>query len=137
MTAFMLSRYLTIFTHYHIDGRFEMAPRLRHYFKIEDGHTSSVIWSEGSTNYRFLAIQIRQFRCERSYTGLVLPEFQTAGMISYEQWYNGFIGKRCLGRKCPHFGTDMLEKDGLLVCPMHHLTADLKNLQIIERKILH
>jgi uncharacterized Zn finger protein (UPF0148 family) len=51
----------------------------------------------------------------------------------YEEWYLGFLGKHCKGRKCPHFGTDMIEKDGVLICPMHGLTADLKTLKIIER----
>lgn len=43
------------------------------------------------------------------------------------------MGSYCKGRKCPHLGTAMLEKGGVLVCPMHNLTANVETLRIIER----
>jgi uncharacterized Zn finger protein (UPF0148 family) len=42
------------------------------------------------------------------------------------------IGKSCKGKKCPHFGANMIEKNGELVCPIHNLKGDLKTLKIVK-----
>jgi hypothetical protein len=123
--------------HYHIDGRFEMEPRMRHQFQLKDGHTSAVIVPDVISAYSFLSIAVQKIRCERLETGLCIPqeptEKQRAKIDQYENWYKGFVGKFCAGRKCPHLGTTMLEKNGFLVCPMHELTADPVTLKVMEK----
>jgi len=123
--------------HYHIDGRFYIHPRMQHEFSITSGHTSAVIVPEKTKSYKFIGLVIKNLKCERLKTGLIIPEHPTEKqrpkVEMYEKWYQGFVGKTCEGRKCPHLGTEMLEKDGRLVCPMHSLTADIITLTIIER----
>jgi hypothetical protein len=58
------------------------------------------------------------------------------GILAYERWYKGYAGKNCKGRKCPHYGTEMLEREDLQVCPMHGLTVNAKSLIVIERESL-
>lgn len=121
--------------HYHIDGRFAMDPRMKHQFHLKDGHTAAVIVPDVTSGYSFLSIAVQKIKCERLETGLSMPENPTekqqAKINQYETWYKGFIGKSCAGRKCPHFGTAMLETNGFLVCPMHKLTADPLSFKVI------
>ena len=121
--------------HYHIDGRFEIHPRMRHRLKIDGGLTRTVILADGSNTYDFTGLVSHTLKCERAETGLSFPGHttNTEGLALYEQWYAAYMGSYCKGRKCPHLGTAMLEKDGVLVCPMHNLTADIPTLRIIER----
>jgi hypothetical protein len=124
--------------HFHIDGRFEIHPRMVHEFNITDGYTAAVIVPESGAPYKFRGLEHRELKCIRLHTGLKVPDVPTADqqpkVDRYNSWYYGFIGVVCAGRKCPHFGTEMLAKDGLLVCPLHNLTADLHSLKIIARK---
>lgn len=116
--------------HYHIDGRFEMEPRMRHQLKVADGHTSSVIVQRCSL-YELMGISKRLVKCTGTVTGLRLPESGDNAAL-YQTWYDNYVGRDCRGRRCPHFGTEMLETDGRLVCPLHHLTADAHSLKIIS-----
>lgn len=122
--------------HYHIDGRFELHPRLQHWMKVQDGHTLAVIVKHDEGAYQFLGIVPQRLRCERLETGLTFSpeptEKQAVNLTAYREWYAGFVGRECKGRRCPHYGTEMLERDGLLVCPMHELTADAGTLKIID-----
>lgn len=118
--------------HYHIDGRFTIHPRMRHWLHIAEGYTRSVILPEGSNTYDFTGLTERELTCERLETGLLFAG-HSVNLSVYEEWYQGYIGKTCKGRKCPHLGTTMLEQNGLLICPMHHLTADPAMQRIIER----
>lgn len=126
--------------HYHIDGRFEMEPRMKHQFHLNEGHTAMVVVPEVTSRYSFLSIAVQQLKCERLTTGLAIPqnpsEKQQEKIIQYDNWYKSFIGKSCAGRKCPHFGTEMLESNGVLVCPMHKLIADPVSLRVIEKAFL-
>jgi hypothetical protein len=129
------------YQHYHIDGRFHLHPRMQHEFSVRSGHTSAVLITEETKGYRFLEISIQNLKCERLTTGLDFPtdnltERQEMKLELYKEWYQTYLGKKCAGRKCPHFGTEMLERDGVLVCPMHHLTADPATLEIIEHQIV-
>jgi hypothetical protein len=127
-----------IHQHYHIDGRFEIHPRMRHWLKINNGHTASVIVTHAQSGYIFEGIQWQSLKFERFETGLFFDpspnEKQIENRSKYNEWYLGYIGHQCKGRRCPHYGTEMLEKDGNLVCPLHHLTADLETLKIIPAK---
>ncbi len=121
--------------HYHIDGRFEMHPRMRHWFKITDGHTLTIIVKHNNGSYRFIKTVKRQLRYERSSTGLLFTTEPSSTSVenlkNYHEWYRTFIGRSCKGNRCPHYGMEMLEKNGKLVCPLHHLTADPKSQLII------
>lgn len=122
--------------HYHLDGRFEMEPRMKQQFNCWDGYTAAVIVPDNSSAYSFLSIAQTKVKCERRNTGLLIPknpnEKQIPKIDKYLNWYKSFVGKKCEGKRCPHFGTTMLEKEGLLVCPMHNLTANSNTLQIID-----
>jgi hypothetical protein len=122
--------------HYHIDGRFEMEPRMKQQFNCWDGYTAAVIVPNSFATYSFLSISLAKVKCERLHTGLRIPEDPNEKQIpkveKYINWYKSFVGKKCEGELCPHFGTTMIEKDGLFVCPMHNLIADIQTLRIIE-----
>ncbi len=117
--------------HYHIDGRFEMEPRMKQQFDCWDGLTASVIVPYHSSSYSFLSIADTKVKCIRQETGLKIPDHpspqQLAKVDKYLSWYESYIGKKCVGERCPHFGTEMLEYNGSLVCPMHGLKADLRS----------
>lgn len=121
--------------HYHIDGRFALHPRLMHWLKVRDGLTRSVIVTHDEGVYQFQGIVPQRLECQRTTTGLIFTEAtserQATNLAAYREWYAGFVGQVCKGRRCPHYGTEMLEQGGLLVCPMHHLTADLQQLTIV------
>jgi len=122
--------------HYHIDGRFELHPRMKHRLNVTDGHTLSVIVTHDEAIYKFQRLVPQQLKCERRETGLLfastVDERRLENLKRYEEWYAGFVGKSCEGKRCPHYGTEMLERDGKLVCPMHGLTADRATLRIIQ-----
>ncbi|UOE52599.1 hypothetical protein MTO98_16095 [Mucilaginibacter sp. SMC90] len=122
--------------HYHIDGRFYMEPRMGHEYRLHAGHTSAVI-RPGNETPKFLRIETRILPCVQTQTGLTFPETptksQSDNLERYEQWYASYIGKSCAGKRCPHFGTEMLDKDGRLVCPMHELTADPDTMRVVAR----
>jgi hypothetical protein len=113
--------------HYHVDGRFEIHPRICHRLKINQGYTLTVILTDGTNEYEFKGIGIFKIKCVRSETGLAVPE----GNEKYANWYKSYAGRSCAGKKCPHLGTDMLEINGKLICPLHGLTADQDTLTII------
>jgi len=122
--------------HYHIDGRFHVHPRMHHEFSLHAGHTSAVIVPNGQ-GYKFVGIVTKNVKCERLQTGIVIPqqptEKQRPKVDLYEKWYQGYVGITCHGRRCPHLGTEMLEKNGKLVCPLHNLTADLQTLKVSDK----
>ena len=53
--------------------------------------------------------------------------------LVYWTWYKSMIGKSCKGRRCPHFGTMMHERDGKLICPLHNLEGDIETELIINK----
>lgn len=122
--------------HYHIDGRFYLEPRMGHEYQVHAGHTAAVIRVEDQRP-KFLRIEERAVRCVHSDTGLLFPGMPTkkqqGNLERYARWYASYIGRICAGKPCPHYGTEMLEKDGRLVCPVHELTADPETLRIIAR----
>ncbi len=113
--------------HYHIDGRFEIHPRMKHRLKIQDGYTATIILAEGSSMYDFNGISKQTLICRHPHTGLAVPP----GSEKYRNWYEGYIGHSCAGRKCPHLGTEMLELDGQWICPLHGLAGNALTQKII------
>jgi len=63
-------------------------------------------------------------------TGLLSPHV-VPPVKGWKEWYANYIGKSCKGRKCPHYGTHMLEVNGSLLCPLHHLKGDIETETII------
>jgi hypothetical protein len=122
--------------HYHIDARFYIEPRLLHQFNIKQGHTSAVIIPAECGSYTFLSIKLQRLSYVSNNTGITIPSEKevekTEKRLQYFAWYRSFVGKECEGKRCPHFGTAMLESGDLLVCPMHNLTADARTLKIIN-----
>jgi hypothetical protein len=125
--------------HYHVDGRFEMDPRMLQHFRLDNGHTYNVIVPDANSHYIFKRIISKSLKCVRLYTGLNFPQEpnprQQGKLSLYQAWYKSYVGKVCEGKRCPHFGTEMLEKDGMLVCPLHNLTADPETLLIVPSSI--
>jgi hypothetical protein len=113
--------------HYHIDGRFDIHPRMKHRLEIQDGYTSTIILTDGSSMYEFNGIVSQTLVCKQATTGLAIPPHNQ----KYLNWYEGYIGHYCTGQKCPHLGMEMLEQNGKLICPLHGLTADAPTLKII------
>lgn len=122
--------------HYHIDARFYMEPRMAHHFALSEGETASVI-VPGASTIKFEVVEQRSVECVSQFTGLAIPrnpnERQIEQLSLYSQWYDSYLGRKCEGRRCPHFGTEMLDISGELVCPLHKLTADINTLLIKPR----
>ena len=114
------------FKHFHIDGRFKSN------YVDENGFTNSILSTDGVANSAFIGkfrgIEIRRRKCLRLTTGIKPPKIKG----KYTAWYNSMIGKSCKGKKCPHLGTEMVERDGRLICPIHKLQGCPSTLQIIE-----
>lgn len=104
-------------SHYHIDGRFVSD---NCYVPHKNGKTNHVIWAESYPewfpHYKTGDIVYRRLKCKRETTGILPPE-----KGKYHDWYSSFVGKSCKGKKCPHLGQEMIEENGVLVCPLHNL----------------
>lgn len=133
--------YAASFEHYHIDGRFDMPKSLTPYFRMEDnGKSNCVVYVDSScvedtALYKVTDIVYKVRKCKRLTTGTMPPMLSrmTGKKSEYLNWYNRYVGKSCRGKKCPHFGTNMIDKgDGVLVCPMHDIHASSKTLKVIE-----
>lgn len=119
------------YEHYHIDGRFTNGSGRKHrYDTSADGYTNGIVPLEdygylGSLS-QFQGIEIRKRKCKRLTTGIIPPD-----RGEYIEWYSSYVGKSCAGKKCPHLGTQMLEYNNQLVCPLHNLKGCLKTELII------
>ena len=115
-------------THYHIDGRFTKSNVVDY-----DGKTNAVVWTDNDMAgkaYKFVGIETKYRMCVRQTTGIKPPVTSE----TYYNWYKGMVGKSCKGRKCPHYGATMLERDGVLVCPLHGLIGSIEEEVIVENK---
>jgi hypothetical protein len=114
--------------HYHIDGRFTTESE-NNYGVDENGKTNGiVVWGKNESVNRFAEdIVIKRRKCRRLTTGIKPPPNATP----YWNWHKSMIGKSCKGKKCPHLGVDMFEKDSQLVCPLHNLKGCIKTEVII------
>lgn len=122
------------YKHIHIDGRF--IPN-KFELNIIDGFSNYIIACE-QTNVNNLLInfEIAKKKCYRLETGISPPNpernifvhqrncYEPKGYI-YWKWYKSMIGKSCAGKRCPHLGTKMHERNGKLVCPLHNLEGDI------------
>lgn len=116
--------------HYHIDGRFCGREQSKQYDIDKNGFTNNIV-SASHNHHKLYEIVIRRMKCKRLTTGIIPPHNKTYwNRYEYKQvpekywvWYDKMIGKSCKGKKCPHLGTLMKEKDGVLVCPLHNLNG--------------
>lgn len=106
--------------HYHIDGRF-VTKKMQLAFCMNGGKTNVPIWTDKDVdNYWIFKLTTTiKLKCKRTETGLIINHF----MRDYWVWYRSMIGKSCKGKRCPHLGTQMLERNGQLVCPLHNLVG--------------
>lgn len=130
--------------HMHIDGRFvgRGLDWLSRQMGDQDGETSHIIRLEGGSNHwgPVVAVVERRAKCVRERTGLYVPtvpiewiEARRKPVERYWAWYEGYVGKSCLGKKCPHLGQEMLDiGDGAWRCPLHGLHGDAKTEKIVN-----
>lgn len=118
------------YSHLHIDGRFV---KKYDYYGVDSlGRTNHILRygkDKVSGNLYFLETTYLKRKCIRTTTGINPPEKAN----KYFEWYNSMIGKSCAGKRCPHLGTTMHERDGVLVCPLHNLNGDMKTEKIIHQ----
>lgn len=119
--------------HYHIDGRF-VTKKVQAEFDMDGGRTNQAVWIEDgySPYWNFKLTTTVRLKCKRLETGLIVDKI-TNHPKRYWWWYETMIGKSCAGKRCPHLGTEMLERDGVLICPLHNLIGDLKTEIIISK----
>ncbi len=110
--------------HLHIDGRFATT-----FYTDDKGQTNTPVWTEGFYGEGFAGTTVVRMKCKRLTTGLRVVDPGNP----YKDWYTTMIGKSCAGRKCPHRGTHMLERNGRLLCPLHNLQGDIETETIVER----
>jgi len=115
------------YKHYHIDGRFSTGKDI--YPVDENGKTNSILQTDTSQNWAdFVSGEvIKRRKCRRLTTGIKPPPKAE----KYNAWYLTMVGKSCKGKRCPHLGTVMHERDGKLVCPLHNLIGCPKKETII------
>lgn len=122
--------------HFHVDGRFKISKRMQRWYRVDErGKTNDILFiSSDAPVYKFKKIIFLNRICIRTTTGIKPPPRTLMGYgknNKYWNWYNGFVGKQCKGKICPHKGTKMIEQDGKLVCPLHNLVADIEKEVIV------
>ncbi len=132
------------YSHYHIDARFISKSDHMYYAIDLDGKTNAILIAGKDDDKRHdyvSEIIIQKRKCKRLTTGIKPPEIGDKFMdgrqkaVAYHEWYKSMTGKSCKGKKCPHLGHTMHERDGYLVCPLHDLIGDIDEEIIIPREI--
>lgn len=143
-------RAIPVFPHFHNDPQFSPAPKHYHHdgrftyeksFELDNGRTNSAIFETQQVKTFFFGetytildlIYIRK-RCVRLSTGLDLTGLKPDN--DFDKWYNSMIGKSCAGKKCPHYGTPMIDHGDHLQCPMHNLIGSKEDEVIISREMI-
>lgn len=126
------------FDHYHVDGRFYNKGLLRSQNHVDVnrvGRTLQIIQAPDTDTWRGLrGLEIVELKCLRTASGIPLEKYDQWYSEIYNNWTKKYEGKKCHGRKCPHYGARMHErKGGVLECPLHGLFADKKTERIISR----
>ena len=117
--------------HYHYDTRFFSKKMFRRVPSEPSGRTLQIFAIDQGTVTKF--VEVRKMRCcLSSLGGLSVDAIDLKGLFS--SWARGMVGKSCKGKRCPHRGSNMVERPGgLLECPLHGLFADTKTERIITR----
>ncbi len=113
--------------HYHIDGRFT------DFYVDSEGKTNVVLTTDADYSFeKIKGYSIKRRKCRRLTTGVKPPETMRYTHSECHDWYKGMVGKSCLGRKCPHLGTKMIEVNGRLECPLHKLQGSIETETILD-----
>lgn len=123
--------------HYHFDGRFHASKGHGIFFR--NGRTNRVMATERDNEYSHaevwdVNIVYRRRKCIRETTGVMPPRKREGQSDKYWDWYMPYVGKSCKGRKCPHLGVTMRERDGVLECPLHGLIGNKSTEKIIIKE---
>ena len=121
-------------SHFHIDGRFTKGQgtneRFSNYDTTDKGYTAGVVSRQWVMEDSVITFCVLRKKCRRLTTGVYRPDIPPP-IRGFADWHKNYIGKSCKGRKCPHYGTHMLEVNGSLLCPLHHLKGDIETETII------
>ena len=123
------------YDHIHVDGRF-MSDSVD--YRVKSGRSNMIIDVNKdmahATSSVFYGLCVKRRKCRYENGGINPPAKGltfTFGSKLYWNWYDSYIGKSCKGKKCPHLGTKMQEKEGKLFCPLHNLEGCIKSEKII------
>jgi len=127
----------TLHKHIHIDGRFTKGKSITgdNFDTNASGISNKAVNADNTLVItRFEGFIVTKKKCKRLTTGTNPPShyLNDGTQTKWFIWQKTMLGKSCAGRKCPHYGTHMLERDGRLVCPLHNLQGDIKTEKIIE-----
>ncbi len=115
--------------HYHNETRF-LSEEKRISLNC-DNRTASVI--DPDNKVRFGKMAVRRMKCVSSEIG-GLPLVAAGKRSLMHPWFEKMEGKPCKGKRCPHQGSNMVDRGhGLLECPLHGLFGDAKTERIISR----
>lgn len=131
--------------HYHIDFRFVNFVKTKHFFyKTAKEYRKS--WADAISldtdhywnNTHWLnGLVKKEMPCIDSLRVLNLDKYDFGDDSRYRDFYLEQIGKSCAGKRCPHYGTQMVEKEnGLWQCPLHGLVGDPLSQKIILGKFI-
>lgn len=116
--------------HYHLDLRFFVCNKIKETFGIKDFKTLAPVWAEHISRFRFINIRKRETLCVSTTSGMPMEQIienangyssSTKASKMFIDWQKTMIGKSCAGKRCPHYGTEMIDTGDKLVCPMHNL----------------
>lgn len=126
--------------HYHVDCRFPMSKVAKKQFVVKGGRTMRILQYEpqGIYSKNIDYMTIRTVKAVSSFTGIELPPYAvynpfewSVDKIRYWDWAGEYIGKEVRKDKCPHRGTQMIDRgDGYMECPLHGLVCSKKSKQI-------
>ncbi|EMO53906.1 hypothetical protein [Leptospira noguchii] len=123
--------------HYHVDARFT-SNLLNQQFYIQSGFTNKPIWVDKKNiifekPFYFRRIVFKHKLCRSDVSGILgpNPSNRPAEFEKYQTWAKGFLGKKCHGGKCPHYGTEFIETNGVRYCPLHGLRTDKESSEIV------
>lgn len=133
------------YDHYHVDCRFEMEASVMVGMDIRNFTTTAPLWTTDHPyifmRYRILKITKRRLKCVNLTTGfdfkfMEKPEYseQADNIKKYWSWYASMVGKSCPGKRCPHYGTEMIDNGKHLQCPMHNLIASKRTCYSFSQK---
>jgi hypothetical protein len=125
--------------HLHIDGRFVSTKNNSDINITDDGYSNQICsFAPSDAFYTIKEIVIKRLKCKRLTTGTNPPKeryredfFGEKIEYKYHKWVDTMIGKSCKGKRCPHYGIQMHEKDGFLVCPLHSLKGSITDEVIV------
>lgn len=115
--------------HYHIDGRFMSKDLSYRLGMSENKRTNTAVFMNKNDGQPydfkiFLNIFYGRARCNTLFTGLDIMDLGNHSLPrALNNWFRSMEGKSCAGKKCPHYGVNMIDRGTHLFCPMHNLVG--------------